>query len=178
MPTPLRAAATVPATCVPWSLVVGRQPPAVWSATPLVVQLTESLASKFGARSGWASSTPLSLIPTRTLREPSVIAWAWSALIWTLSHCSFSRGSGTGAVAVSRSDEVTPAAVADAAGVPSVTAAVRVAPTDWTSRPSLPDLIAVLKSGLVDCATTTPICRYETSTVPPAALTAFSTLRM
>ncbi len=36
---------------------------------------------------------PLSSTPTRTLREPSVILWAWSALIIVMSHCSVSRGS-------------------------------------------------------------------------------------
>ena len=40
---------------------------------------------------------PLSSTPTRTLREPSVILWAWSALIICMSHCSASRGSAAAA---------------------------------------------------------------------------------
>ena len=93
MPTPLRAAAMVPATCVPWSLVVGYQPVAEVSGRPASVQFTESGTSMLAARSGWSGSMPLSRTPTRTLRLPSVISWAWSALIIFMSHCSASRGS-------------------------------------------------------------------------------------
>ena len=94
MPTLLRAAAMVPATWVPWSLVVGYQPVADRSGRPASVQFTESATSMLAARSGWSGSMPLSRTPTRTLRLPSVIWWAWSALIICMSHCSTSRGSG------------------------------------------------------------------------------------
>ncbi len=103
MPTPLRAAAIVPATWVPWSLVVGYHPVAEVSGRPASVQLTESATSMLAARSGWSGSMPLSRTPTRTLREPSVILWAWSALIIVRSHCSPSRGSVAAAGDVSDS---------------------------------------------------------------------------
>ncbi len=93
MPTPLRAAPMVPATCVPWSLVVGYHPVGDVSGRPASVQFTESSTSMLAARSGWSGSIPLSRTPTTTLRLPSVIAWAWSALIICMSHCSASRGS-------------------------------------------------------------------------------------
>ena len=93
MPTPLRAAAMVPATWVPWSLVVGNHPVGERSGRPASVQFTELALSMLAARSGWSGSMPLSSTPTRTLREPSVIWWAWSALIIFMSHCSVSRGS-------------------------------------------------------------------------------------
>ena len=86
MPTPLRAAAMVPATWVPWSLVVGSQP--VVLGRPASTQLTEFATSRLATRSGWSASMPLSSTPTSTLREPSVILWAWSALIICMSHCS------------------------------------------------------------------------------------------
>src|SRR6478735_2676930 len=98
MPIPLRAAAMVPATCVPWSLVVGYQPVAERSGRPASVQLTESATSMLATRSGWSGSMPLSRTPTRTLRLPSVMSWAWSALIICMSHCSPSRGSSVVAV--------------------------------------------------------------------------------
>src|SRR6478609_671829 len=72
MPTPLRAAAIVPATWVPWSLVVGYHPVAERSGRPASVQLTESATSMLAARSGWSGSMPESRTPTRTLRVPSV----------------------------------------------------------------------------------------------------------
>ncbi len=64
----------VPATCVPWSLpsAYGRQAPSVVSATP-PTQLADWLLEKFGARSGWVSSTPVSMMPTVTFWLPSLI---------------------------------------------------------------------------------------------------------
>src|SRR6476661_5747970 len=48
MPTPLRAAAMVPATWVPWSLVVGNHPVGERSGRPASVQFTELALSDVG----------------------------------------------------------------------------------------------------------------------------------
>ena len=140
----------VPATWVPWSLVVGYQPVAEVSGRPASVQLTESATSMLAARSGWSGSMPLSRTPTTTLRLPSVISWAWSALIIFMSHCSASRGSSRPAGGRARLPTVAVDVLlgallvagraaaprgAGASGVPSETATVRVAPTDSTALP-------------------------------------------
>lgn len=82
-PLPFLAAATVPATCVPW-VPTSRQAPVRASGLPYA-QDAESAALKFGARSWCWSSTPVSRMPTLTEAEPVVTAQAWSALIWVMS---------------------------------------------------------------------------------------------
>ena len=95
MPVPLRAAAIVPATCVPWSLVVGRHPRTEVSTAPASVQFTDAAGSMFSARSGWSCSIPESSTPTRTSGEPLLTSWASSARMTRMSHCFASRGSGS-----------------------------------------------------------------------------------
>ncbi len=93
-PSPLRGEAIVPATCVPWSLpsVYGRQAPSDESATP-PTQLADWDLEKFGARSGWVSSTPVSITPTVTSRLPSLTLAALSAPMARMSHWFASSGS-------------------------------------------------------------------------------------
>src|SRR6476469_1961230 len=191
IPTPLRAAAIVPATWVPWSLVVGYQPVAERSGRPASVQLTESAVSMLWTRSGWSGSMPLSRTPTSTLREPSVILWAWSALIIVRSHCSDSRGSvvAAGDSSDSRSplkaffapcfqpDAPRPQDAPATSGVPSDTATVRVAPTESTALAPFATTSA-RKVETLECAMTTPIGGHDWTTTPPAALTAVSTRRV
>ena len=186
MPTPLRAAAMVPATWVPWSLVVGSQP--VVLGRPASTQLTEFATSRLATRSGWSASMPLSSTPTRTLREPSVILWAWSALIICMSHCSASRGSAaaagastpgtsplTGFLAPCLYPDAPLRQVADrSSGVPSETATLRVAPTESRALPAT-FATSVRKAERSECATTTPICGHACTTTPPAFFTALLT---
>ncbi len=90
---PLSAAAMVPAVCVPWpssSSSTGSTQPGCSQGPSMsgmsVVKLRDSARSKFGARSGWVPSTPVSMTPTRTRLSPSVTAWAWGALIMSMPH--------------------------------------------------------------------------------------------
>jgi hypothetical protein len=159
------------------------------------MQLTELALSMFGARSGWVDSMPLSRTPTVTLREPSVMSCALSALMIWLFHCSFSRGSFAGAAA-----ETSPAEkprscgcsavrfswagpdwaagsgeVGRVSGVPSFTAAVRLGPALSTPRALR---TSSRKLDFVEWAITTPICGQDCTTTPPATLTARSASRV
>ncbi len=88
----------------------GRQAPALVSATP-PTQFADWAAEKFGARSGWVSSTPVSITATVTLRLPGLILAALSAPIDRRSHWSASRGSLSGVLADTASTLAASAAV-------------------------------------------------------------------
>ncbi len=147
-PLPFFAAAMVPATCVPWVLLVGCQDCQLVSALPLR-QDAESDGSTAAARSSWVASMPESRTPTTTSRLPRVVVWAWSTPICRMSHWLAQSGSlpSTAAGAAVSST----VASTSAAWMP----AVRLAPTesmvlDWRSRAAKP--------GSLDRAITTPIC--------------------
>ena len=74
-PTPLIAAAIVPATCVPWLDVVGFQAASDVSTTPPRQDALLSFAICV-ARSGWVLEMPLSSTPTTTFGLPVVTAFA------------------------------------------------------------------------------------------------------
>jgi len=157
-----RAAAMVPATCVPWR--TGRRPPdarASGPVRPFLMQLTESRASKFGARSGWVVVD--SAVVDADQHAPasrSVTLCAWSALIWTMSHCSLSRGSSTGVAVVSSTELRSACPLADNRR-PGGADRLHLAP------PSRPARTSTLEFAFVDCATTTPeTARTTESTVP------------
>lgn len=149
----------VPATCVPWLLSVGaeRQAPSVVSGAP-ETQLADAPRSKFGARSGWVSSTPVSMTATVTLLLPSVRLCAWSALMAGRSHCRGSIGSWS---PVARADAAFACAALSGCSTPvSVVACgtiglVRVAPAESTP---LTRRIDCAKSGFCEWTTMTPIC--------------------
>ena len=189
MPTPLRPAAMVPATWVPWSLVVGCQAAYEVSGVPLR-QPAERPWSMLAARSGWSPWMPESSTATSTFFEPSVTWWAWSALMAVMSHWRASSGSAVTAVAASRPScsttdccEAEPpvrcrAAVSGApfqVGSEAATGAVRVAPTEATD---LSARTEAAKFTLSDCAMTTPISGHDATTVPAAAVTARSAFRV
>lgn len=85
-PTPLTAAAMVPATWVPWSLVVGFHAASAVFGTPPTQEALLSLAI-WVARSGWLLEMPLSSTPTTTDGLPPVTACACGTRIWGMSHC-------------------------------------------------------------------------------------------
>lgn len=156
---PFFAAAMVPATCVPWSLspVFGRQEPSVVSGAP-DTQLAEAPRLKFGARSGWVSSTPVSMTATVTLPLPSVFWCAWSALMAGRSHWRGSIGSWSAVASAAALRACS--AVSGCATPMSVVACgtmglVRVAPAESTA---LARRIVFAKSGFCDSTMMTPIC--------------------
>lgn len=186
MPTPLRSAPIVPATWVPWSLVVGAHASSPVAGRPASVQPTDLARSIWLTRSGWSGSMPESRTPTVTSGEPVVIVCACGTLIICMSHCSPSRGS---VVVAAVPSETSPFLVAGRSwplpgphgactpsGVPSLTATERVGPTDSMALLALA-ATAVRKSAIVEWATTTPICGQDCTTTPPAAVTACSALR-
>jgi hypothetical protein len=138
--------------------VYGRQAPSLVSGLP-PAQLADWEAEKFGAMSGWVSSTPVSITATVTLRLPGLICAALSAPIARRSHWSASRGSLSGVFAEAASVRFAWAAVrystAPSSFVPAaVSGAVRVAPADWTPRTVR---MVLAKSGFEEWTTITPI---------------------
>src|SRR5829696_5998604 len=162
-PTPLIAAAMVPATWVPWSEVVGFHAASVVSATPprqdALLDFTIC-----DARSGWVLEIPLSSTPTTTSALPVVTECACGTPIWVMSHCSPNSGSAVGSpVAAGATTEPASTVSLSSIGVPRPS----VDATESTPGPAT----AELKEGLADRATSTPIWSYAATTVPPAAAT-------
>src|SRR3979411_1995139 len=91
-PMPLRAAAIVPAVCVPCPLSSFHADGSLLGLPPMHETLFSK--SRFGLRSGWLKSAPVSMSPTVTERLPLVIDCASNAWIWRMSHCSPERLSG------------------------------------------------------------------------------------
>lgn len=124
-----------------------------------VTQLAEAARSKLGARSGWVSSTPVSMTATVTRFEPSDFWCALSALIAGSAHCSGSSGSSPAvacAAAAAAWASVSGCAMAPTSLVACGTIGlVRVAPADSTPRTRR---IVSPKAGFCEWATTTPIC--------------------
>src|SRR5690606_31819469 len=95
---------------------------------------------------------------------------AMSALIWAMSHCWASIGSGAAVVAetpcLSSNEAALVACFVDGVSTPIglsalVSGAVRVAPTDWTALPSGPFATSALNVDDAECATITPICGQD-----------------
>jgi hypothetical protein len=101
MPMPLRAAAMVPAVCVPCPLsssLTGSTQLGCSHTSPSmslmsVTKLRDALASKFGAMSGWVPSSPVSMTPTLTFLFPSSTWCACGTPIMVMSHSDASSGS-------------------------------------------------------------------------------------
>ena len=146
MPTPFRAAAIVPATCVPWpfsSTSAGSsQDPSGSSAQGpsmagmSVVKLRLRSASTLGARSGCDASMPVSITPTSTSARPRSVAKAPRSVapIIAMSHCRAASGSPVGAWAASR---IAPVDVAMTGSAPARPAApIDRAPPEPGSNPA------------------------------------------
>jgi hypothetical protein len=151
MPTPLMAAAIVPATCVPWVDVVGFQAASAVFTTPPRQDALLSFAICV-ARSGWVLEIPVSSTPTTTSGLPVVIAWASATSICVMSHCSPQSGSPVGLPGASTAAEETDSSTSpSSSGVPSPV-------VEATASTPAPDAL-VTNSGLAERATSTPICR-------------------
>lgn len=126
------------------------------SALPLT-QLADWDAEKFGAMSGWVSSTPVSMTPTVTFRLPGLICAARSAPMARRSHWSASSGSSPAAApAASRARSARDSTCAAPSSVvpAALSGAVRVAPAESTPRTAR---IRAPKSGFGEWTTMTPI---------------------
>src|SRR5215217_5321263 len=156
-PTPLIAAAMVPATWVPWSEVVGFHAASVVSTTPprqdALLDFTICVA-----RSGWVLEIPLSSTPTTTLALPVVTECACGTPIWVMSHCRPNSGSAVGSpAAAGASTELVCTVSLSSSGVPSPS----VDAADSTPGPAT----AEPKEGLADRTTSTPTWSYAATTV-------------
>lgn len=146
------------------------------SATP-PTQFADWDAEKFGARSGWVSSTPVSITATVTFLLPGLIPAALSAPIARRSHWSASSGSlwpaASDAFSIFAASALERTCAAPSSVVPAaLSGAVRVAPADCTPRTAR---ICGPKSGFAEWTTRTPIFSYAATTVPPTAAIAFFT---
>ncbi len=151
MPTPLIAAAMVPATWVPWSEVVGFHALSAVSTTPPRHEALWSLAICV-ARSGCVLEIPLSRTPTTTDGSPVVTACASGTSIWAMSHCRPHSGSAVGSpVAAATSGAATTVVALSSRAVPRPS----VDATDSTPDP----VTAPANAGSVERTTSTPICR-------------------
>lgn len=122
-----------------------------------VTQFAEADRSKLGARSGWVSSTPVSMTATVTFRLPRDFWCALSALMAGRSHCNGSIGSWS---AVARAAAVRSCSAVSGCSTPMSLVAcgtiglVRVAPTESTPLTLRTD---GAKSGFWEWTTRTPI---------------------
>ena len=102
IPSPFSAAPIEPATCVPCpssSSFAGSTQLGCSHGPSMdgmsVTKLRERAASKFGARSGWVPSTPVSRIPTRTPLSPGCFEYEPPAVAWSIAMSHWSEASGS-----------------------------------------------------------------------------------